>query len=225
MVRLILPLVFGLAGVAVLLSLGVWQMSRLEEKRAVIAAIEARIDAEPVALPDAVTDAQDRYRPVSVQGHYSGAVVHVLSSQREHGTGSRVIAVFETDAGRRVLVDRGFMPDAARPGAVFSSGPVTVSGNLHWPQDRTDSTPAPDLERGLWFSRAVAPIAAHLGTEPVMIVARVDGAAVAGLEAAPVTTLDVRNDHLEYAITWFLLALVWAGMTGFLLWRIRRERA
>lgn len=225
MARLILPLIFGIAGVAVLMALGFWQLSRLDEKQMVIAEIEARIGAAPVALPDAPEEARDRYLPVHVEGQYTGEAAHVLSSQREQGTGSRVIAVLETSAGRRVLVDRGFLPDAARGSADLASGPVRVAGNLHWPRDTTDSTPPPDMGRGLWFSRAVAPLAAHLGTEEVLIVARQDGATVPGLTTMPVATIDIRNDHLEYAITWFLLALVWAGMTGFLLWRIRRGTA
>jgi surfeit locus 1 family protein len=225
MARLILPLIFGIAGVAVLMALGFWQLSRLDEKQAVIAEIEARIGAAPVVLPEAPEEARDRYLPVVVEGRYTGEAAHVLSSQREQGTGSRVIAVFETTEGRRVLVDRGFLPDAARVGADLASGPVTVSGNLHWPRDATDSTPPPDMGRGLWFSRAPGPLATHLGTEEVLMVARRDGAAVPGLTTMPVATIDIRNDHLEYAITWFLLALVWAGMTGFLLWRIRRGTA
>jgi len=225
MARLIFPLIFGIAGVAVLLSLGFWQLSRLQEKEAVIAEIVTRISAPPAGLPEAAEAERDRYLPVVIEGRYTGEVAHVLASQRELGTGSRVIAVLETGSGRRILVDRGFLPDAARAGADFASGSVAVTGNLHWPRDTTDSTPPPDLGRGLWFSRAPEPLAAHLGTEPLLIVARHDGAGVAGLGTMPVTTIDIRNDHLEYAITWFLLALVWAGMTGFLLWRIRRGTA
>ncbi|MCC5972044.1 MAG: SURF1 family protein [Pararhodobacter sp.] len=225
MARLILPLMFGIAGVAVLMALGFWQLSRLDEKQTVIAEIEARIGAAPVTLPEAPEEARDRYLPVFAEGYYTGEAAHVLSSQREQGTGSRVIAVFETNAGRRILVDRGFLPDVARPGADFASDTVRIVGNLHWPRDATSSTPPPDLARGLWFSRTVAPLAAHLDTEALLIVARQDGAGVAGLITMPVATIDIRNDHLEYAITWFLLALVWAGMTGFLLWRIRRGTA
>lgn len=225
MSRLIVPLLIGVLGAAVLLSLGFWQLSRLDEKRAIIAEIEARIGAAPVALPATAQAERDRYLPVLAEGRYTGEAVHVLSARREAGTGSHVIAVLETGDGRRVLVDRGFMPDAARDGAELASEAVTVRGNLHWPRDADGFTPAPDLARGLWFSRAVEPIAAHLGTEALMIVARQDGAPLPGLTPAPITTVDIKNDHLEYAITWFLLALVWAGMTLFLLWRIRQNRA
>jgi surfeit locus 1 family protein len=67
-------------------------------------------------------------------------------------------------------------------------------------------------------------MAAALGTEPLLLVAaRVEGDAQ-GIIPVPITIAAVRNQHLNYAITWFLLALVWSGMTVFLLWRIRQKQ-
>jgi surfeit locus 1 family protein len=80
------------------------------------------------------------------------------------------------------------------------------------------------LARNLWFSRDIAPIAAHLGAEPVLIVARADLPGPAGLITQPIDSHGLKNDHLGYAITWFLLAAVWAGMTAFLMWRIRQAK-
>lgn len=223
MVRLIGAAVFGFAGVAVLLALGFWQLGRLDQKLALIAQIEARIGAAPVPVPVAPEPESDRYRPVTATGAFTGEAVHVLSSRPGAGPGSRVIAVLATPEGRRLLVDRGFVPEARRAEMALAGGGVAVTGNLDWPRDADRYTPAPDLGRGLWFSRAVEPIATHLGAEPVLIVARsVVGAEVAGLEPQPLG-IDIRNDHLEYAITWFLLALVWAAMSLYLVWRMRRD--
>jgi len=222
--RVIGPLIFGLGGVAVLLSLGLWQLNRLDWKLGVIAAIEARIAEPPGPLPASPDSEADRYRPVEVTGDYTGEVVRVLSSRPGTGIGTMVIAVLATPDGRRVLVDRGFVADAA-PGVMdFAATGVTVTGNLLWPADSDSYTPAPDLARGLWFSRAVGPIAAHLGTEPVLIVARQD-ARLPGLIPRPIASAEVKNDHLGYAVTWFLLAAVWAVMTIGLLWRNRRNTA
>lgn len=221
--RLVGPLILGLAGVAVLLSLGFWQLSRLAEKEAQITEIAAQITAAPVALPARPQAARDRFMPVAVSGQFTGDAVHVLASQRAAGTGTHLIAVFETDDGRRILIDRGFLPDADRTRLDGQGGPASVLGNLHWPRDADRYTPAPDLARGLWFSRDVGPVAAHLGTEEVLIVARTEAPAPPALRPVPVAVEGIRNDHLEYAITWFALALVWAGMTVFLMWRIRRD--
>lgn len=217
------PAVFGAAGVAVLVALGVWQLGRLEQKLALIAEVEARIGAAPVPVPAAPDPGSDRYRPVTAEGAFTGEAVHVLSALPGAGPGSRVIAVLETPEGRRLLVDRGFLPEARRAGADLAGGPVAVTGNLDWPRDADAMTPAPDMGRNLWFSREPGPIAAHLGAEPVLIVARrVEGAPVPGLAPQPLG-VDIRNDHLEYAITWFLLAAVWAAMSLYLLWRLRRD--
>lgn len=216
---------FGIAGCAVLLALGFWQLARLDQKQALIAGIAAQLDAQPAAVPERANALADRWRPVTAEGQFTGEAVHVLSSRPGLGPGSRVIAVLETGGGRRLLVDRGFLPEGARRGADLAGGPAVVTGNLDWPRDADGFTPEPDLGRGLWFSRAAQPIAAHLGTEPVMIVARtVSGADVPGLVPTPLG-IDIRNDHLEYAITWFLLALVWAAMSLYLVWRVRRDPA
>ncbi|WP_323035874.1 SURF1 family protein [Pararhodobacter sp.] len=223
--RMIGPLIFGVGGLAILLSLGFWQLARLDWKLGVIANIEARIHAAPVPVPAAPEAGSDRYLPVTATGEYNGEVVHVLSSQREQGTGSHVIAVLEMPDGRRILVDRGFMSDATRRDAVLTARGVEVTGNLLWPLDSDSYTPAPDLNRNLWFSRDIEPIAEYLGTEEVMIIARTDTPPVPGLVPVPINTADIKNDHLGYALTWFSLAFVWAVMTAILLWRIRRNTA
>lgn len=222
--KLVGPALLGVLGVAILSALGFWQLARLEVKLAQIAAIEARVGAAPEPVPPAPDAGRDRFKPVRVAGVFTGEAAHVLSSLPGAGPGSRVIAVLETPEGRRLLVDRGFLPEVRRAGADLTGGPVTVRGNLDWPQDTDRHTPGPDLGRGLWFSRQVGPLAAHLGAEPVLIVARtVEGAAVVpGLAVQPLG-IDIRNNHLEYAITWFLLACVWAAMSLYLIWRIRRE--
>jgi surfeit locus 1 family protein len=94
-----------------------------------------------------------------------------------------------------------------------------VAGNLNWPDDVTPSTPPYDAARAIWYGRDVAGIAALLGTEPILVIARSDTGD--GVAPRPVTTAGFRNDHWQYAVTWFSLAAVWAGMTVFLLWRIR----
>lgn len=214
--------IFGVAGVAVLVSLGVWQLNRLDWKMGVIGAIEARIHEAPVALPTAPDPVADRYLPVQVSGDYTGEMAHVLSSRPGTGVGTLVIAVLQTDDGRRVMVDRGFIAEGAPGVPAVVTADVTVTGNLMWPDDADGYTPEPDRGRNLWFSRAVDPLATFLQTEPVLIIARAD-ARVPGLIGIPVNSADVKNDHLGYAITWFLLAFVWAGMTLFLMWRIRHD--
>lgn len=218
--RMILPLLFGLLGAAFLTGLGVWQMQRLAWKEAIIADIDARIQAAPVALPETPDPERDRYLPVRVTGRFLGPEVEVLASRKEIGAGTRIIAAYETTEGRRIMVDRGFVPDAQR-GLPRDAPGDRITGNLHWPDEVDSFTPAPDAATGLWFARDVAGLAAQLETEPTLIVAaRPTGD---GIDPLPVDSSAIPNDHLTYAVTWFSLALVWLGMTGLLLWRIRRR--
>ena len=219
MLRLIFPVLMGVVGLAVLCSLGVWQMQRMEWKRGYLAEIESRIAAPPVALPVTPDPEADRYRPVFAEGSFTGEGLEVLSSTKLGGVGVRVIGVFQT-AGRRVLVDRGYLPEEARK-AVRSVTLARVEGNLQWPQDSDQFTPPPDAKTGLWYARDVVAMAAALDTEPLLIVARAPTGD--GIDPMPVDTGGIPNDHWGYAITWFLLAVVWAGMTVGLLWRMRRK--
>ncbi|MFN7597545.1 MAG: SURF1 family protein [Cereibacter sp.] len=218
--RMILPLLFGLAGCAILIALGSWQMQRLAWKQAILAQISARLADTPVALPVMPDPTVDKYLPVRVAGRFTGTGIDVLASLRGVGAGYRVIAAFQTDDGRRIMIDRGFLPEDQRDRPRKATA-ASILGTLHWPDETDSFTPPPDTARAIWFARDVPAMAAVLQTEPVLIVAR--GATGDGITPLPVDTQGIANNHLNYAVTWFSLAAVWAGMTGLLLWRIRRR--
>lgn len=220
--RMIFPLLIGIVGTAILMALGFWQVQRLDWKLGVLADIEARIVADPVAVPAVPNPDRDRYLPVTATGTITDEEIDVLVSMKGAGAGYRIISAFLTDDGRRLLLDRGFIlderKDEPRP-------PVraTVTGNLHWPDEVDGYTPDPDLGRNIWFARDVPAMAAALDTEPVMIILRDSSETNPVATPLPVDTTGIPNDHLNYAVTWFGLAAVWVGMTLFLLWRIRQR--
>ena len=215
--RILFLLIFGLAGLAVLVSLGTWQVQRLAWKEGILADIEARIAAEPVPLPEAVDPEADRYLPVEVSGEMLPGEIHVLVSVKQVGPGYRIIAPFRT-GDRTILVDRGFVPTTAKQ-AERQIGPMQVVGNLHWPDEIDGYTPDPDQASNIWFARDVPALADALGAEPILLVAR--SQTDPAILPLPVDTAGIPNDHLQYAVTWFGLALVWAAMTGYFLWRGR----
>ena len=222
MLRYLFPLIAGIGGAAVLAALGVWQLQRLDWKEGVLAEIEARIAAPPVALPGDPDPERDRYLPVRATGTTGADELHVLVSLRDAGAGFRVVTAFETEAGRRILLDRGFVPneakDAARPPARLA-----VTGNLHWPEERDRFTPDNDPDANYWFAREVPVMAQALGTEPVLLVARATEPPQEGIRPLPVSTEGIPNSHLGYAVQWFGMAAVWLGMTALLIRRISRR--
>lgn len=220
MARTVFLLFFGVAGCAILVALGTWQMQRLDWKRGVLAEIDSRISADPLPLPASPTAESDKYIPVSVTGSLGAAELHVLVSVKHVGPGYRIIAPFKTEAGRMILLDRGFVATEDKDRA-RRTGPMTVTGNLHWPDEIDRYTPEPDVAGNTWFARDVPRMAEALGTEPVLLIAR--SRADPGITPLPVDSAGVPNDHLQYAITWFSLALIWAAMTAYFLWRTRAK--
>lgn len=217
--RLALPILFGILGTVVLVWLGVWQMQRLDWKEGVLAQMEAELTAAPVAVPADPDPERDAWLPVRASGRIGAEEILVQSSLKAVGPGFRVIAPFDI-GGRRVLLDRGFIRltdrDTPRPWV-----DATVVGNLHWPDDIDRFTPEP--EGRLFFGRDVARMAAELGTEPVLLVVRQTSETPLSVTPLPVTTAGIPNNHLQYAVTWFLMAIVWAGMTTYFVVQGRRK--
>ncbi|MEM5521941.1 SURF1 family protein [Sulfitobacter sp. AS59] len=216
--RTLFLLIIGLGGAAILISLGVWQVQRLAWKQAIIADINARITATPVTLPESVDPLTDAYLPITADGVIEGGEIHVLVSQKDIGAGYRIIAPFELQDGRQIMVDRGFALTTAKD-TERAIGQTTVIGNLQWPQETDGFTPAPDMKANIWFARDVDAMAAQLQTLPILLVARSSSLPEPGVSALPVDTARIPNDHLQYAITWFSLAAIWLGMSLFFLRR------
>jgi len=217
---MIMPLLFGLIGAAILISLGVWQVSRLGEKNGQLALIEGTVHGEPLSLMQATKIQVVKYTPVAVRGRTTLQEVHVLVSRKKFGAGYRIISAFEVADGPRVLLDRGFV----RSDAKTDPRPETeldIIGNLHLPDDRNSSTPENDESGNIWFSRDIEDMSRALNTDPILIVARSNTGQ--GIDPMPLGVEGIPNDHLQYATTWFSLAVVWLGMTVFLLWRIKRQ--
>ena len=210
-----------LVGLALLLGLTVWQVSRALEREARIELAVERLARPPVSLPRQLAPLDQEMTPVRLRGRFEHAgEQHVLFSLPPLGPGVRVITPFATADGRRVLVDRGFVPERLRPrparAAGLPTGSVVVEGVLSWPRERGFWVPEPDPESGLWFARDVAALAVAPATEPVLVIAR--HSATGGFPRADAPTADRRNIHIEYALTWAALAVAW-GVIGGLLWR------
>ena len=223
MSRIALPLLTGLIGTAILVWLGAWQLQRLEWKQGILNQIESRIGGDPASLPAIGDPDADRYQPVQLTGTVEADELYVLVSQKRIGAGYRVISPFVTDEGRRILLDRGFIPVADRDNA-RDGGEKDVTGNMHWPDDRTSSTPDNDIAGNTWFARDIDPMAEALNTEPLLVIARNMSPADPGVTPLPVDTSGIPNDHLQYAITWFSLAAVWLIGTIALVWRLRQTK-
>jgi len=220
--RTIFILIIGLAGIAVLLSLGTWQVQRLAWKEGILAEIDAKIQGAPIALPSAPNVDAHKYQPVEVAGRFLETRIRVLVSQKLIGAGYRIIQPFQTE-NRIILIDRGFVKiDHTED---LRNDQAIVLGNLHWPDEVDEYTPEPDLKRDIWFARDVPALADALNTDPILVIAREITPSSEKVSPIPISSSGIPNDHLQYAITWFSLAAVWAGMSGLFLFGTRRRKS
>ncbi|WP_420566651.1 SURF1 family protein [Thalassovita sp.] len=218
--RILLPLIFGLIGAGILLWLGFWQLDRMVWKEGVLAQIEARINDTPVAIPDQPDPKDDRFLPVTATGTILPPTIRVLVSQKSKGAGYRLINAMDLD-GRVILVDRGYVQLEALPSEPPFEN-VTVTGNLHWPDERDFFTPENDLTANIWFAREVDVLAQALNTDPILVIARETSYDDAPVSAMPVGPEGIPNNHFGYAVQWFGLAAVWTAMLGLFIWRQRK---
>ncbi|MEM9043173.1 MAG: SURF1 family protein [Pseudomonadota bacterium] len=212
--RVAIPIVIGVVACAILSGLGLWQIQRLNWKQNLLDQIASRLLAEPVALPSQPAEADDQFLQVLLDGRMQADELHVLTSRRPYGPGFKIVSAFEMVDGQRVLVDRGFVPERFKdPTSRRFDLPANmeISGTLFWPNETDSFTPQPDLEKNIWFARDLALMAQTLGTRPLLVSL---SAPVTGEWPVPSQVAhNVPNNHLSYAITWFALSTVWAGMT------------
>jgi surfeit locus 1 family protein len=235
-------IVLMLALAATCAFLGHWQMQRLAEKEALIAAVDARIDAEPIPVPEATTwntlDLESlNFQPVTMIGsfRYSQTVTVFTSLLNGRGMASGpgfwVVTPFVlADGSGTVFVNRGFIPEEVQPAAVSDGDSqdveVTVSGLLRPGEKAGLITPSPNTsDRIEWvrdperLAAMVDPALAPFAPFYVDLPAGAPGELPQGGE----TVIEFPNNHLGYAYTWYGFAIVAIVMLGY--WIIRERAA
>ena len=145
-VKFFFPISLGLAGVTILVMLGVWQVHRLDWKNDLLYNIEQKITAEPVQLMGDISEDNDQYRSVIVEGDIQLGEIHVLTSLKNIGPGFLIVVPLKLIDGRVIMVDMGFIPEVEKK-LYRSRGRVKLIGNLLWPNETDGFTPAPDVKK------------------------------------------------------------------------------
>jgi surfeit locus 1 family protein len=227
------PTVFTVPALLLLVGLGVWQIQRLHWKEGLIAARRAAVSATPVAAPETAAAARGlEFSPVAATGHFLNdkeILVHAIS--RQGAAGYHVFTPLVATDGRTILVNRGFVPTAlANPtkrAAGQLAGTVRVVGLLRLPYATKPGWFLPDNDpaRGEWFWPDVKAIAAadHLARLAPFTIDADAAPNPGGWPRGGVTRLTLPNHHLQYAVTWFSLAV--ALLVIYVLYHRRRPEA
>ncbi|MFO1187169.1 MAG: SURF1 family protein [Alphaproteobacteria bacterium] len=211
--------VAALLGVAALIGLGVWQLHRLTWKTQLIAAAETRSRAAPVDIAGLIgRPAGDiEYAHARARGEFVPGEALLFSKIEDGRVGYQVIAPFHIETGQTILVDRGFV-EATGPAPAHEAfaPPPAGSAEIVGLVRRASAgffTPRPDALRHVWYARDAAGMGRDLGlpNAPALFLALDAGPPGARPEGGQ-TKLTFRNEHLDYALTWFSLAAVLVGV-------------
>ena len=230
---LLVPSAVTLVGLLVLLSLGTWQVERKAWKDALIETLSRRLSDAPVALPHPgewarLTPDNAEFRRVRLRIESTGeddALVYTSGSALRDDVkspGYFVFAPMRLPDGVKVVVNRGYMPDKIYPRL---AGPQEIVGVLRWPESPPWFIGAHDSTGAVWTvrdQRAMAELKGWGAVAPFYIEQEAP-VPPGGLPHPAALQVRLRNEHLQYAITWYGLAGVLVVI--FFLWAIRTRRA
>ena len=233
------PTVFAVVGTVILIGLGVWQLDRKVWKENLIKTVTSRVSRAPENLPARASWPQlapegNEYARVTFPAEFlegQEALVYFAGSPFRpdvKGPGFWVFAPAQLAGGSIVLVNRGFVPierkyPASRPGSA-TQGSVEIVGVMRWPEARGLFTPADDVAGNVWYVRDPKAMAAAKtwATAAPFYIDQEAPVPTGGLPLPGKLSVTLPDNHLQYAITWFGLALALAGV--YTTWLVRRLR-
>jgi surfeit locus 1 family protein len=224
------PTLFSVPAVIMMIGLCVWQVQRLYWKEGVIAERESRVAADPVALPPVGGNpAEAEYRRVRLDGTFLHDKELYLGARSLNGNaGYHILTPFMLAGGGTVLVDRGWVPverkapDSRAEGQL--TGPQVLDGIVRMPQIQAWMQPDNEPHRNVWFFIDPPAMAAASGID-FRTDLYIDAGPAENPGKYPVggqTRIELPNDHLQYAITWGLLAAALAVI--YVLYHLKLER-
>lgn len=201
--------------IALLVGLGTWQLQRLAWKEDLIAAMEARRAGAPVPLDQALSlaPADREWRRVMATGRLlNDRQVAMYRLSVDGKAGYHLLVPLELADGRHVLVDRGFVPEAnidpaTRPGSE-PRGEVWVVGVLRPGETPGPFTPDNDPASDAWYWLDLGALGDDMGVDLLPVVIYADAEPGDVLPRGGQAVFDPPNDHLQYALTWYGLAVV-----------------
>lgn len=217
---LLWPTVMTLLALPVLIGLGVWQVERLHWKEALLERIDTRLHGRPQPLPAPGTwgafDARAaEYERVTLTGRFLPREFHHFTQGEGGQPGYGIVSPLEVADGAVVMVDRGFVPAKMKDAhGAMPEGEVTFTGVLRAPQGRGWFDGPDDTEKNIWMIRDPAVMAAGLeGVAVAPFIVEAEKGSFPGDYPKPKgTRIDIPNNHLDYALTWFGLAVVLIGV-------------
>ena len=205
-------------GLLALLCLGGWQMKRLVWKEALLENISTSLSGKPSQLPESAKKSEHNYKMIEVEGLLGPRSIFILTPVKGSGAGYRVISPLKLKDGKKILIDRGVIKEEDKIRIKTFEKQRSVIGYLFWPNETDYFTPDPNFKRNIWFSRDLEKMASFLETQPILVVATENRLDPSIKMQDP--TIHIPNNHLQYAITWFMMAFLWFGMSAYFVYKM-----
>jgi surfeit locus 1 family protein len=225
----LIPTLITVPAVILAIGLGTWQIDRLFWKQGLIAERESAVAADPVSLPDRFVREAHHFRRVRVTGTYLHDAEMYLAARSMRGNiGYHIVTPMRLEDGRTILVNRGWVPQARKRPELRAAGQVegavTITGILRAPPPAGYFTPDNEPERNIWFSVDLDAMARHAGVDTFngLYVEVQESAHNGPYPLAGQTRIELPNNHLQYVITWYAVAI--GAIVIYFLWHRRRER-
>lgn len=233
--------VFTVVCVAILIGLGVWQLERKAWKENLVATVTARTARPPQDLPprdrwSSLLPADTEYSRVTFPAEFlqgQEALAYTAGSSLRPdvtGQGFWVFAPARLAGGSIVLINRGFVPlerkDASTRVSDMPHGSVDIVGYMRWPERRGLFTPADDVKGNVWYVRDPKAMAEahHWAVAAPFYIDQEQPVPPGGLPKPGKIDVQLPNNHFQYALTWFGLALALFGVyAAWLAGRLRRR--
>jgi surfeit locus 1 family protein len=227
---------FTIVGVAILVGLGIWQLDRKVWKENLIATLTERLSQAPANLPPrsawpTLTQSADEYRRVTFPAEFiegQEALVYTAGSAFRpdvQGPGYWVFAPARLPGGSIVVIDRGFIPLDNKDAATHApQGIVDVVGVMRWPEQRGTFTPSDEPQKNIWYLRDHKLIAdfKKWDTAAPFYIDQESPVPPGGMPVPGKLRVTLPDNHLQYALTWFAMALGLAGV--YVVWLAGRLR-
>jgi surfeit locus 1 family protein len=234
---------------ALLCALGTWQVFRLQWKEALIERVNKRLSDEPIALEAAlrlISSIDLEYTPVIFSGTFTGECEVYEFTTHEGASGWNVFAPLQLTPGQNpgpedlIMINRGFVPydrrdQATRPSTI-PTGETEVTGLLRMPLVAKPGSfvNENDIDAKTFFWRDIKAMASACSVDQVNLVPAYVDLGIPGAagenDSLPIpgtSIVSFSNNHLQYALTWYGLALALLGVGSYFLYgrrnRIRTE--
>ena len=211
--------IFVLSVITLFCVLGTWQLVRLQWKNSLIDQISEGLKSSPVNYSDKV---KVNYQRVKIEGRYNfGKQIYLYSLNEKGQPGYDVITPFESLNSENVLVNRGWIQSNLKNNNIINK---TIGSKIQGLILRNIKPnifkPENDIETNIWFSINLEQAKEVTGKNFSNYILYLEDKKT-NIPNPKKITIDLPNNHLKYAITWYSISISIFGY--FLYFRKKNE--